>query len=367
MKKELIIFIFLAAISSCNRQKNDADIFNGKLSIIEEIDTITKLTSSQIFLNDIYTFGPNVYDSLLLFVSYKYQHHFVSVFSLNSGDLLGEFVQKGQGHNEYISINWRGQFIVENNEIKIWFNAVPNYRIFLLNLTASIREQRTVIDREIKFGMPHSPNGDFFQYVFCTKDRIIAKTQTAWFDQTMQYTPAEYYSFDIVDLKQSNRFKLFNKPIMTARNIASDECFISSDKINPSRTKIAMGMNWTKQINILDIATGQLNGFRVKSSTTFDDFNSSKPLFWCYEGVYVDDQYIYGMYMGSPLAETGSEHFDAQSDEVHVFTWDGKMIAKLSLDHPANVMDLDVVNKYLYIVDKVEENIYRYDLQFLYQ
>jgi len=367
MKKILLLFLTCLVFSYCKKD-TDASYFNGKITIIKDSCSVVNLTSQQIFLNDIYTGGHCVFDSIIMFMSNKYPHHFVSAFSLNSGDMLGEFILKGKGPNEYIMLGWTGQYIFENDEFKIWFNAVSNYRMVLLNLTASIREKRTVIDREIKFGVPNSPNGDFFQYIFCTNEKIVAKTQTAWFDKSKPYTPAEYYSFDVNDLRKSTKFTLFNKPLIVRdRNIYGDDSFISSDCIKPDQTKIAMAMCWTKQINILDLTTGQLNGYRIENSTEFLDLNSSKPLFYYYDGLEVDDKYIFVLNFSAPLADQGTEHYHTETTELHVLSWDGKFIAKVLLDHPSGTIAFDSVNKYLYTKDKVEENIYRYDLKFLYE
>ena len=62
-----------------------------------------------------------------------------------------------------------------------------------------------------------------------------------------------------------NEFKLFNKQIVNSNyEFFSLLYLVSNDKIKPDNSKIAMSMMAHPQINILDLNTGELSGFRKK-------------------------------------------------------------------------------------------------------
>ncbi|MDR2287277.1 MAG: hypothetical protein LBE04_07370 [Prevotellaceae bacterium] len=47
-------------------------------------------------------------------------------------------------------------------------------------------------------------------------------------------------------------------------------CLYSMDKMKPDKTKIAMGLRYLRQINIMDIETGKVTGYRVKDTPDFN-------------------------------------------------------------------------------------------------
>jgi hypothetical protein len=57
---------------------------------------------------------------------------------------------------------------------------------------------------------------------------------------------------------------IYNKRLMPPM------CLYSMDKMKPDKTKIAMGLRYLRQINIMDIETGKVTGYRVKDTPDFN-------------------------------------------------------------------------------------------------
>jgi hypothetical protein len=136
------------------------------------------------------------------------------------------------------------------------------------------------------------------------------------------------------------------------------------DRIKPDdQSKLAMGMKSMDQINIMDIATGEIKGYRNKNSPDFnylrDDIDNVEIY---YIDLSVDNKYIYALY-------NGEEFYTGNT--LNVFDWNGNFIRKIVLDKTvlSTSMGLDPVNKYLYIdtLSEDDEEIYRYDVSYLYK
>jgi len=369
MTKKYFYFLVtvILILFGCKWNEGDAYYFNGSIKMINDTDSVRHLKADSIEMDDIFAGIPYVYDSLIVFISRKYPGCFAYVFSLNNGHKLGEFCRKGNGPNEYIGIQpYNVQFVVEDNEIKIWLNAYNNFRLLLLNLTASIRENRSVIDAELPFGASNAPHNEFFLNIFCLKDKILAKEQEFWIDNN-NYIPAQYYVFNKNDKTLQDSFLVYKHPILTERDaFMPEDYFNSDDAIKPDNSKIAMAMFCLKQINILNIETGQIQGIRVKGSKDFDYLTSAaNPLIKNFGSLCVDDHFIYVLYEGKTVKE-GKRFIFSGSDVVYVFDWDGNLINKLSLDRKAYTIKINELTKCLYIDNYDNEKIFFYDVSFLY-
>jgi hypothetical protein len=350
-----VFFVFV----SCKR-KNDLYFFNGEVVIVGGIEKPTLLTGEQVVLNDVYTGVMNVYDSLILFTSEKYPDKFVSIFSLNTGDLLGNYCPKGQGPDDYLSMINTSQFETTGTDIKLWIDAENNNKQVLFNITSSIRDNCTNIDSVIPFGV----RNDDYAFCFVLNNAIAAK-QSSQADKTENYL--EYAIFDISNLMKTKTLSLYHSPITALReNLHTPYYLSSADRVKPDKTKIAMGMWMLNQLNILDLESGIMKGYRISGSLDFGDMNNAtKRIKYCNRCIAVDDEYIYTLYVGVDLNEDGISHFFTPASQINVFDWKGNYVSKIKLDHEAQFIEFDPVKKFLYTID-VDETIYKYNLTYLY-
>jgi hypothetical protein len=140
-------------------------------------------------------------------------------------------------------------------------------------------------------------------------------------------------------------------------------CLYSHDRIKPDKTKLAMGMRYLRQINIMDVGTGEVTGYRVKGAPDFNILTERYRKFVSYYlWICVDDDFIYGALNSK----------DKHNTAVDVFDWNGNFRTKLILDKKManiNSIALDPVNKYLYVLTTGKdtmEKVFRYDVNYLY-
>jgi hypothetical protein len=133
----------------------------------------------------------------------------------------------------------------------------------------------------------------------------------------------------------------------------------SEDQLKPDKTKFVMPIWYCRQINIVNIQTGEIQGYSFEDSfpdyTVMEEREQESKRY--YFRACVDDDLIYAAIK------------EGENVVIDIFNWNGNYLKRLFLDkNMDNFMALDTVNKYLYIltVGEKEEEIYRYDLSYLY-
>lgn len=91
--------ILLLVLASCNNNV-DSDIFNGNIEKIED-----NVVQKEIKFNEFEFNNPNygklaIYDTLAIYMTPQSPSHWYQVFNLNTGEELGKFAMKGNGHEE---------------------------------------------------------------------------------------------------------------------------------------------------------------------------------------------------------------------------------------------------------------------------
>jgi len=360
MKKITIcIFVFFFSLQACKRE-NDALYFNGEIVYVATDSVpVTSVKGNPIELNDIYTDFMSAYDTLLSFDAYKYNDKWLYVFNLNTYNLGCKLLPKGQGPGDFLDFSHTEQYILQDNSIKLWGRDALTGKIILLNLTQSIREQKAVIDSTLflewkdKYSMP-------FGFIFMCNNGYLLVRSPLIRESEEHYTLVDYNLYKPSGEKIRS-YKIYNtfinrNPAIHYEDIIDD----SRDRLKPDQTKLAMVMVRLAQINIVDIETGKIKGFRLKKTPGFTDVVKDPDLFnkFYYVKISVDDSYIYGLY-------NHGKNYPYSTNEVHVFDWGGKFVRKILLDINTGNIAFDPVKKQLYSLN-LEDQLFVYDLSFLY-
>jgi hypothetical protein len=337
---------------SCKEKER---IFNGNIVIIEEPAASDNLYGSELKLDGIYTGGISVYDSLINFPSSKYPDYYIYVFNTETGKYINSAIRKGVGPNELISINYSEQYCIDSN-ICLWCYDVNKGECVLADLLNNSFKKRIKLsalknEREYPFG-----------WIFVLNDSLLLASNQGedLYDEGNLNPPIyriyNYHTGEVLRIYEPYNGFRYNTKIMPAFSL------YSQDRIKPDKTRLAEGMNCLRQINIMELETGKVTGYRIKGSPDFDVLRegSSYNYVAYYTHICVDNDLIYGI-LNSNNEKTA----------VDVFDWEGNFKKKLLLDKKmANVttISLDPVNKYLYILTlgEEEEEVYRYDVGYLY-
>ena len=355
--RNIFIFVGLFCLFSCT-EKGKESVFNGEITIMDDIKDTMYFHGNKIELDDIHAGYMSVYDSLILFITHQYPEYILSVFSLNSGKLLGRFCRKGPGPEDFRDFYHSEQYVIKDNAIKLW-GYDSRKKIYLLNLTESIINNKTIIDTLLIQNWEQLNTRPWMFSFLLTSDLLLIRNAPDYYsinNENRNFGSYRFYEKTIDN--EIKRINLFNRLPKGKENTNIDDYYYSLDRMRSLNDKIVLGMGYLCQINILDIESGELKGYRIKDTPDFDDLPEAK---FYYTDTCVDDTFIFCLYIGKTLKENPS----LSNNIIHVYDWNGIFIKKIELDYTVNQITFDPVGKYLYGYTNDEE-IIQYDFNILY-
>jgi hypothetical protein len=361
--KHYILVLLASCVAFISCKKADYTYFYGETIIVDANVKPDILYGQKIELDGIYTGDIWAYDTLIGFESGKFSDYYMYVFNVNTGKFLYPLCKRGIGPGEFPAIAIADQ-IVHEDYLGYWIRKESGRdECVLVNLEkpGDVIEQKTDIKIETEFQSS-------FGLVFILNDSLfLANNQgERQYYGAGTFTPPAYHLYNSHTKERIKTYEMYNG--FSAQHGGWRFCYLSYDRIKPDdRSKLAMGMLHIDQINILDLKTGEIKGYRNKTSPDFgylEDTDNADKYRLYYSYILVDDRYIYGLYSDT---EYGFRKWE--SNTVNVFDWDGNFIRKILLDKIALKIALDPVNKYLYIdaIGEGDEEIYRYDVSYLYK
>lgn len=358
----LIFVIALISLNSCN--KND-DFLNGEVVIVDKptkIDTLKH--ESHITYDGLYTGGIYAYDSLMLFASSKFPENNLNIFSQSSKSLLGSFFRVGNGPNEVIDFINYGQFFKYKGDLLLW--VCLNYsKMVPFNVTQSLKSGNTILEKDvIKLNWKKDLKFPFLKVYILNSTHYLTRNQApSPGKNSSEYISSEYRIYNSQSNQLTRSIKIFKKGIVNNFNdkrTPSEQYYSTSDAIKPDGSKVAMGMLYLSQINILDIKSGIIKGFRLRNTPNYKYLEGDPEKFRVYNFlVSADDKYIYASYLDISFNKGMGLRSDIHV--LHVYDWEGNFIKQLYLEFPFYRMTIDPINKKLYTSDR-EDEIYSYDL-----
>jgi hypothetical protein len=357
MKKYLFILLMIVAVFSC-KEKNG--IFKGEVFIVDEPD-IDTLVGSKVEIDGLYTGIVLAYDSLIFFLSDKYRSAFGCeglVFNVGTGKQIASIIKFGKSTNEFISVYFSIQYEIVNNAVCAWFCDFNKKKNILVDLSDNSWKKTINLS-----GLEHEREAPAMRTFILNDSLLLIYNQGEdLFTSENQLLPPSYCVFNYITNKKIHSYEFFNS-FKYNYEIPPQICLLTEDRIKPDRTKLAMAMRYTRQINILDIESGKTTGYRIKDFPDLDivrdggiPYSDLKTFYW---GMSVDDDLIYIIM---------SDGVD--SKWIDVFSWDGSLKRKLIFDtkYPYYSVALDPIHKYLYtiVIEDDDEKVYRYDVNYLY-
>jgi hypothetical protein len=368
VKRLLYLFLTAFNIISCDVKVNDSDIFNGEIKTIDDTVKLTaELQPHEVILDGI-TYGfPAIYDSLMFFYVNKTTNMHYTVFNIKTGKHIGDFCPRGQGPDEMRVISPIHQFYKEEDELKTLLIAPYNSKLVIWNISKTLENNRTVWDF-----IPY----DWRKYYAETPHNYVSRLNDEEFIgkvQTLCMNPDEYCTISTVPFYEkrniysgilTKKYTVFNQSLKQ-RN--SDQLFDSHDCLKPDGSKIIQFMSYMQQINVIDIETGKVTGYRFKKSSDFSYLaNFSEPfenLPTYFIRATSNDKYVYALCCnGTQVRNMKNADF-----VVYIFDWDCNLIKKVKLLKESFFTDffVDETNKFLYTINLNDEGetICRYDLK----
>lgn len=362
----ILYLLIICSCISCSQVNDTEKCFAGKISYVTNTLPVKKLKPHKIEIEGIYQGPVVVYDSLLFYYPMNASAaNFYDIYNLKDGSLLGRFCNKGGGPAEVIALTTIAHFYKEDGDLKTLLYAGNEKKLLEWNISESLKQQKTVFDKIALYNWDVDNHNTVYSRIFrLHSDTLFTITPTLSltldlltvslpvYEKRTLSTNKCIHSYSVfLDTPQSDDIKL----------LLPENFFSSIYGIKPDLSKVAQSLMYLHQINILDVNTGVVKGFRMEGSSDFSVFkNNVNKVKSNYIDLAVSDNFIYALFLGVSINTPGKRA--ETSCQVHVYDWEGNFLHKIDLEHYVDQIALDDVNNLLYGREYTSEQIYCYDL-----
>ena len=256
-------------------------------------------------------------------------HDFLSVTSLDGNTPPIYLCHEGRGPGEFLAMSPTLDYY--NGRLGVVDTYMGKYSY--LNLKESLDSTRTIIDRE--FDLPWDIKSSHLirsAYSFGTDSLLVYLITMASDPQSRKSLDVpEYQLFNLSTKEVVNTYKCYNPAparIRKKRTMDLQALYYSWQCLDSNRDRLCFAMLRMPQINILDIHSGSIRGFRLDDRPRL---NSDKMYFYFMSACSYGDK-IYALYSGDEGMEASS--LPTSPGALYVFDWDGNIHEKYLLDAP---------------------------------
>ncbi len=356
-------FPFLSVICCCLlvgcAAESDEKYFDGDIAVVSHPEQIFELQPDTVFLDGAYYGFIASNDYIMVFWNARDDNFMFSVFDLRDGQFIGSFGRKGRGQNEFYDVFPISQIYEDNGYAKTVICAHTENKMAIWNITESVNSGTTVYDTVFPY-----------QSTLSLSEIFMDKRSNSVYVYHMPYMPFEndskFYESPFINKVDMNtgtitKRQLFKKKIEVepTENVTADLTVRSHSAMKPDGTKMAMGMVFMPQLNILDFATDKQTGYRIGAGEEgFSRFSRKKDDYTYYcPAIQADDDFIYMAYFNDLYSNK-----DKRLDTIYVFDWDGNPVAELKLSTPISGFCVNQKENCIYTFNWKNTDILRFRL-----
>lgn len=355
--KNLYLLLFISIFFfSCTKNNN----FQGNLEFYIDDASEVSLLSTEIELDSIYSSFFYVIDSMAIFYNDNGDKAF-DIVKFGTRGKIGSFCSRGRGHKEFLSLSPIFQIYQNQNEKKGLLFAPNESKLLIWNITESIRKDSTIYDNIILYSWRDKSPVAFCNQYIIGEDSVLLYFPSVTLSSEDRIINSYYQIRTLKDNKLLTEINIFDHPIDNKESkVLPSNFFNVFSSLKPDRSKLVEVMTRLPQINILNIKTGKVSGYRMKNTQDEDVFlTDMENSLFCYCGVVTDNKYIYALWIGSPQNDIPIEK---GYNIIHVFDWDGNLVRKIKLEQPVHRLSLDNQRSILYGWNIERHKLYKYDL-----
>ena len=275
---------------------------------------------------------PNCYDSLLILTSAQGYNKQVIIYSLKDFKYVASTITPGRGPDE---ISFPGHIIINKNRGLIWCQDFGRKILWKFDLDSIINKDKYFPDYKIN-----------------TPD-ILAIMQLDLYNDSI-------FSFNSNNPSYFVSFFNENGNIIDTLNVPSQACIYNNEQlspetktlmayyiytINPKTGRIAIIYMFSDIIQIIDSRGNLLKELHGPGTTDqIPEYANSQQII-TNSLVYSDKNYIYCLYRNRRRWDEVTGMIPQFGKEINVYSWDGKPILKIILDHSVMAFTIDNKNK----------------------
>ncbi len=354
--------LILASIVLFNGCRDEETHFSGTIaSFLPQVE-LASIQADTLEFSGAYTPLFAVYDSLLFLCNIQKGSYIFDVYNIDTKSLIGHFFHRGHGHDEYTVLTSIYGFFKENNKLKTLLTAPNEQKLLIWDITESIKQGRTIDEMEIPYKWQRNSPIPASRQILLSNDRILTYTPSCRFSDEKEPTLPLYEIRNIPDYEKTNEIMVFTKNFKERRNqrMTPDCFFWTSLCLKPDKSKFVEVMFWLPQINIVDIQSKEIKGYRMKGGADFSIFEQSMDAATnYYQRVQANNDYIFALWAETDWRTIkGNTSFNI----LHVFDWNGRLLKKIRLETPIQEMFLDTERNILYGCQEDAEQLFCYHI-----
>ena len=349
--------LLLLFINSCNNANVDNNYFKGDITEVNDLAT----SSDEVVLNVLELNGnnygwPAVHDSLIIFFNPKLGEHFYQVFNIDTGNEIGHYCKRGNGPYEYSALGPIHQLFTENGDLKTLLFAPNESKIMTWNITKSISNKTTVIEKEYDYLWRKENAQICYDQIFrLNEDTILAELRSG-LTYNGEISLPKYQKRTLLSNKLVERYTAYKTVIDNDESLIIPEALLFSfDALKPDGTMLAQAMSHLPQLNIINLKNNNIKGIRTEQSDGFRRFEKKDVSIKNYfTRIQADDDKIYVAYLGEDISDSQTY---ALPKTIYIFNWEGELLNTIKLNEGIREMWFDTIRKILYITNPFTDNI----------
>ncbi|GHT21131.1 hypothetical protein FACS189430_00670 [Bacteroidia bacterium] len=340
------ILLLCVCMLSCNTPNS----FRGKHKFIDKFPVYIHLDAEEEFsVEDMDALGMvdlYIADTVLIALLFK-SDVILKGFGLPNLNSLGSLINKGQGPDEFLWVGTSQQCLVDSGEIKVWSFDSQLSRFFLLNVTKTVQQHKTVVDKAFDL-----------KKLGYTSNWIYVNDSLFW-GMNITMDNLELISYNVEKDIISYREPLFDTPhdIVKYPQATSDIVIVK-----PDLSKIVLDMLYLDQLHIisLDNTADRISFSTTDHAVNFDHFQgdvTKLPIY--YHDIRATNELIFANYTKKSV----NDELNEDKTIIHVFDWDGNPKFCLDMPHFTPYFAIDEKGGYLYALSSEDERLYRYNIK----
>ena len=363
MRNYLLSFLILSTFS-CS-EVVDTEYFNGTIKEVSLNIEPKKAVVENKFTYDKFENSPFLYDSLIIGqISRTYNSKFFfSIINQNTGESLGDFCPKGNAGNELSGADPINKVFHESNELKTFILDYNKNRLYKWNISKSIKNNTTVFDTIVKFEFS-SKNKQYLYFKPINDSTLLVHNQSYLVNRKHHTLPelGSLKTREIFSPKVHKTYHIFKKNFEDKKSsffmsheerkymTFADKFFYSDTEVRPDGKYVVQSMWCLAQLNILNLETGEIKGFRMKDTPNFSIFKNPKYLKWYFcAGLCVTNDRIFVGYSG------GERKGQDNSSYVYEYNWDGEILNIYDVGMGYDNLRYNEITNKLYLSRTVDE------------
>ncbi|WKD85067.1 hypothetical protein KCTC32516_00405 [Polaribacter huanghezhanensis] len=353
MKKILKISIILLLFSCKERVNNQQQT---KVTSFEKVvdlkgETILKGNFSDLI-------GINVIDTLLMFKKISKETVY-EIYNINSLKYLGDLGVRGDKPNAWLHPVYSGQYSKSEKDISLWVNDGIKGQMSLVNITEVLKKKDpTPILKKI---INVHPKAYLQQHALFINDSVLIGDSGYTDPKRTRVKSFNFNSNEII-----NSSGLFPEVKNRNKLNSTDLFYLYLNNIKLKNNYIVSAMSSLDRIDIFDLDLNLTKTIIGKDSPEFldektlikDDDNTGGTFIYNKE-FFLSEKYIFTLYINS----LESDFYEKSSPvEIRVYDWNGNGKFKLKIPDHLSSFSIDLKNKWIYGLDKLNEKILRYNI-----